>query len=63
MRILLREPPFDDPAERNVYNFRGAWPASWVACAKTGEPPFVTAYRKAFSLQEAAELRIHVRRG
>ncbi len=60
MRILLREPPFDDPAERNVYNFRGAWPASWVACAKTGEPPFVTAYRKAFSLQEAAELRIHV---
>jgi len=38
----------------------GRWPCQWIGCPDAGEPPFVTAYRKHFTLDEAATIRAHV---
>jgi alpha-L-rhamnosidase len=54
MKVLICRNPFPH------HQPRGTWPCHWVNCATAGTPPFVTAYRRQFTLTRAAKVRIHV---
>lgn len=36
------------------------WPCKWVSCPDAGEAQFVTAYRKRFTMDKDATIRVHV---
>jgi alpha-L-rhamnosidase len=59
-RIQLEGDPYADRAENGFWVTRGVWPCSWICCPDAGEPPVVTAYRRAFGLDQPAHIRIHV---
>jgi alpha-L-rhamnosidase len=56
MRTLITSDPFpsSDPKQQ------GQWPVFWIECPNAGAPPFVTAYRCQFTLNEPRTVRIHV---
>jgi hypothetical protein len=56
MRIQITKDPFPlaDRAQARV------WPARWIRCTQTGPEPFVTAYRRQFTLTQPAKVRLHV---
>ena len=59
MRVTTDYDPFVDPNE--CWLVRGTWPAKWVAHPEIPvDEPQVVAYRRRFSLDEAARLRVHV---
>jgi len=60
MRTLITQDPFEDLSRKNGVFDRGVWPCKWIQCAEAGEPPYVTAYLRRFSLGEAATIRVHV---
>lgn len=60
MRTLITHDPFLHLNTGKVWRERGLWPAHWVDCPAAGSPPFVTAYRLAFSVAQQAAARIHV---
>ena len=43
-----------------AYDVHDKWPCSWISCPETGEPPFVTAYRKIFTAEYPFTVRAHV---
>lgn len=53
MRVLIHEDPY-------AHTGAGHWPCRWVACPDAGPTPFVTAYRRRFTLTHAATVRVHV---
>jgi hypothetical protein len=59
MRKLIFEDPYARGDLRDPWQ-RGKWRCKWVACAKAGAPPFVTAFRKRFTLKKSATIRVHV---
>ena len=60
MRILIEKDPFIEMNTGKAWQEQGLWPASWILCADANQPPFVAAYRRKFSVDEAARVRIHV---
>lgn len=59
MRIDQSQPPF--PRNPSApWNEQTAWPAWWVNCAETGQPPFVTLYRLNVNFEAPVHLRFHV---
>ncbi len=62
MPVLISASPFANrPRTTADYQTRGAWPANWVACPDApATPPFVTAYRRLFSVNEDRTIRVHV---
>jgi hypothetical protein len=62
-RILISEQPFDtrDEKQQRAKKLRsGEWPASWIDCEQAAELPWVCAFRKRFTLDNATTLRVHV---
>jgi hypothetical protein len=59
-RVLLSEDPYNHANRVKELNKRGLWPCKWIVCPNLPAPPFVTAYRKHFSLDKAATIRVHV---
>lgn len=60
MRTLISQDPYASP-ERDTYHWKaGVWPCYWISCPDAGMPPFVTAYRCRFALDETATVRVHV---
>jgi alpha-L-rhamnosidase len=60
MRIYLREDPFVGQNQGLSWREQGLWPCSWIACPGAERSPFVTAFRRSFTVQQAAVVRIHV---
>ncbi|MFW6189193.1 MAG: alpha-L-rhamnosidase C-terminal domain-containing protein [Planctomycetota bacterium] len=61
MRVTIEEDPFADWSDDVApWQGRGHWPARWVSCPQAAEPPFVTAYRLGFSVDEPETVRVHV---
>src|SRR5678816_3096536 len=62
MRTLLTHDPYfhRDPTKAWHTFVCGQWPCKWIACPDADQPPFVTAYRKRFTLEQAATVRAHV---
>ena len=56
MRTLISSDPFLSSGAKKA----GVWPAFWIHCPNVGPPPFVTAYRCKFTLENAATIRLHV---
>lgn len=59
MRVFIENDPYIAGEDRDWIR-RGIWPCSWVSCKDAGEPPFVTAYRKRFSVDKDCVIRAHV---
>lgn len=60
MRVTITDDPFSQLDAGKGWISRGRWPCRWISCPSAGEPPFVTAYRRVFSLDRDAVIRIHV---
>jgi alpha-L-rhamnosidase len=63
MRRLITEIPYKGNShDRNLapWEITEQWPAWWVACADAGQPPFTTAYRCFFKLDNPEMIRVHV---
>lgn len=60
MRVTITDDPYKYLNEGKDWVNRGKWPCKWVSCKDACEPPFVTAYRKRFSLDKDVTLRAHV---
>ncbi|MFC1466946.1 MAG: alpha-L-rhamnosidase C-terminal domain-containing protein [Candidatus Brachytrichaceae bacterium NZ_4S206] len=58
-RILITEDPFLPLNTGKPWRERGLWPASWITHPRA-RPPFVAAFRKQFTLDQAATIRIHI---
>ncbi|BCX03522.1 MAG: hypothetical protein KatS3mg053_1460 [Candidatus Roseilinea sp.] len=58
-RILITGDPFLPLNAGKPWRERGLWPASWTTHPRA-RPPFVAAFRRRFSLDRAATIRIHV---
>ncbi len=58
MKVHIDYRPYAD--ETTDWSKRGTWPCKWVSCANAGEPPFVTAYRLLFRIEQARTVRAHV---
>lgn len=64
-RIIIDKDPYPDPSKIKPGEWLssgslGAWPCKWIACTQTGDPPYVTAYRKKFNLDKNEVFRVHV---
>lgn len=59
-RRIISNDPFIDQNGGKRWLEQGLWPCRWVGCNDAGDPPFVTAYRLSFSLDQAASMPIHV---
>ena len=60
MRTIIERDPYLPEKAVQPWTALGQWPCAWIACPGAGEPPFVTAYRRKFSLKQAAQIRLHV---
>ena len=60
MRVTITDDPFLALDEGKDWIRRGIWPCSWICCKATGEMPFVTAYRRRFSMDKDTTVRVHV---
>ena len=59
-RRIISKDPFIDQNGGKHWREQGLWPCQWIGCSDAGDPPFVTAYRLSFSLDQAASIPIHV---
>ncbi|MGD0003355.1 MAG: alpha-L-rhamnosidase C-terminal domain-containing protein [Anaerolineaceae bacterium] len=59
MRTIIERDPYLPEKRVLPWTKLGRWPCAWIACSGAGEPPFVTAYRRRFSLEQAAQIRLH----
>lgn len=60
MRTFITNDPYPAFDEGKAWIERGIWPCKWISCKDAGEPPFVTAYRKRFTMDKDATVRVHV---
>jgi hypothetical protein len=60
MRVIIDKDPYAGGGGARPWYAVGEWPCSWVCCPDAGEPPFVTAYRRRFTLERDAVVRVHV---
>jgi len=60
MRISINQDPFTSFDAGKDWIRRGIWPCKWICCSDAGEPPFVTVYRKRFTLDADVTVRVHV---
>ncbi len=60
MRTIIERDPYLPEKPMQPWTALGQWPCAWIACPGAGEPPFVTAYRRKFSLKQAAQIRLYV---
>ena len=59
--MIISADPFAGGARDSAdWNRRGTWPCQWIACPDAGQPPFVTAYARRFTLPGAGTFRVHV---
>ncbi len=58
-RVFVTDDPFLPLNADKPWHERGLWPASWITLAGT-QPLFVAAFRKQFTLERAATVRIHL---
>ncbi|KAJ3378953.1 hypothetical protein HDU84_007154 [Entophlyctis sp. JEL0112] len=58
-RTLIDRDPFTDDTTGGSWFTRGVWPCSFVSC-QLADTPNVTAFRRIFTLNHEAEVRIHV---
>lgn len=59
MRTIITGDPYARGDLRDPWQ-RGKWRCRWVSCADAGAPPFVSAYRRRFTLKKRATIRVHV---
>jgi alpha-L-rhamnosidase len=59
-RASISQDPFLDLNAGNPWRERGRWPCAWITCPGVKGPPFVVAFRKRFTLDQDATIRIHV---
>ena len=60
MRAFITNDPYLALDEGRGWTQRGVWPCKWICFKDAGDPPFVTAYRKKFSMDNDATMRVHV---
>ena len=60
VRVQIDHDPFAGRPENGRWYTRGIWPCAWVSCPGAEAPPHVAVYRRAFTLHEPAQSRIHV---
>ena len=60
MRVQITSDPFAALDEGRSWIERGKWPCRWISCPDAEPMPFVTAYRRRFTLGESAKIRVHV---
>ncbi len=60
MRVLIDRDPYPHLDAGKPWIQRGIWPCAWVRCPDAGHPPFVTAYRRRFTIDHEAIVRVHV---
>src|SRR5579883_2194866 len=60
MRVFLQQDPYPEANEKEGWWGRGVWPCKWVGCPDAKEPPFAVAYRRRFTLDRSATVRVHV---
>ncbi len=60
MRTLIDHDPFLARQNHASWAERGCWPCHWIGCPDVIAPPFATAYRRQFALDQALSLRVHV---
>lgn len=58
-RTFISDDPFLPLNASKPWRERGRWPAAWIT-HPDAQPPFVAAFRKRFTLDHAATIRIHV---
>ena len=59
-RVFITEDPYRHLDEGKNWYQRGVWPCKWITCPEAGSPPFVAAYRCAFTLEKDCKVRAHV---
>ena len=59
-RVSITHDPFLHLNEGQTWRERGRWPCAWIACPGVSDPPFVVAFRKRFTLDRDAVIRVHV---
>ena len=59
-RVYSNQLPFVHYDWRHPYNGSLPWPCQWITCPAAGEPPFVTAYRLRFTLEQSEKIHILV---
>jgi alpha-L-rhamnosidase len=60
MRILIDHDSFVPLNTQKPWRERGLWQSWWVDCPDRGSPPFVTAYRLRFAMEQDRVVRVHV---
>jgi len=59
-RVTIAGDPFAAADADRPWLERGIWPCAWIGHPGAPRPPFVTAFRRCFTLAEAAIVRVHV---
>lgn len=59
-RVSISQDPFLHLNAGKPWRERGRWPCAWIACPGVKGPPFVVAFRKRFTLDQDATVRVHV---
>lgn len=60
MRIWMERYPFAEQAKSRSWDDRGLWRAYWIGAPEPLTPPYVLAFRRRFSVQQAQTVRVHV---
>ena len=60
MRMLIEQDSCTETFCGQGWSRRGIWPCRWISCSDATQPPFVTAYRRCFTLETDARIRAHV---
>jgi hypothetical protein len=60
MHQLIDQDPFRHLPINERWYSRGLWPCSWICAPDAITPPFVTAYRRRFTLERDGQVRVHV---
>lgn len=60
MRVLIDSDPYAGKDAGKPSSRHGRWPCRWVSCPEAGTPPYVTAFRRRFTLPRAVTVRVHV---
>ncbi len=59
-RVIIERDPYIRSGADLAWDALGQWPCAWVHLPEAGEPPLVVAYRRRFTLDAEARIRIHV---
>lgn len=60
MRAFITGDPYTANDAGRGWIQRGVWPCNWISCKEAHQPPFVTAYRRRFTMDKDATVRAHV---